>query len=86
MVTTTVDALLRYCKIDAEDTELVKLATEIAGAKEAYLLRHNFAMEGEDSELAGLAVKAWTLHELDHPGQPCPGGIREMLNNLKFSK
>lgn len=86
MITVTVESLLRYCKIDAEDTELAKLATEIAEAKEAYLFRHNFAMDGEDSELAGLTVKAWTLYELDHPGQPCPGGIREMLNNLKFSK
>ena len=74
MVTGSPEALYRYCRIDEDDTELRQTALELAEAAEAYLIRH------------ALCVRAMTLHNLDHPGDPYPGGILGMLNDLKFSR
>lgn len=84
MVSVTRAQLLGYCRID-EDDPLAETAVQVAGTKEAYLVRQNIPVPGKDSR-AGLCVMAWTLHELDHPGEATPQGVREMIKDLKFNK
>lgn len=83
MVSLTRESLLRYCRID-DDDPLAEEAVEIADSKEDYLVRLGVVIPGLDNRV-GLCVKAWTLHELDHPGEETPRGVREMINDLKFN-
>lgn len=84
MVSVTREQLLGYCRID-EDDPLAETAVQIAGTKEAYLIRQNIPVPGQDSRV-GLCVMSWTLHELDHPGEETPKGVREQIHDLKFNK
>lgn len=84
MLSLTREELLRYCRID-EDDPLADEAEAVATSKEDYLIRQGIDVRGPDSR-AALCVKAWTLHELDHPGEETPGGIRELINDLKFNR
>lgn len=84
MVSVTRAQLLGYCRID-EDDPLAETAVQIAGTKEDYLIRQNIPVPGKDSRV-GLCVMAWTLHELDHPGEETPRGVREMIQDLKCNK
>lgn len=77
--------LYRYCKIDDDDVEMQALADELADANEAYLLRQNIPLMDANWARFALCVKAMTLHELDHPGDETPRGIREKINDLKFN-
>lgn len=86
MVTGSPEALYRYCRIDEDDTELRRTALELAEAAEAYLIRHDMMPAVPTNPRAALCVRAMTLHNLDHPGEPYPGGIQGMLNDLKFSR
>lgn len=76
--------LYRYCKID-DDTELQTTARDLAETAEAYLLRQNIPLTESNRSRFALCVKAMTLHELDHPGEATPPGIREKINDLKFN-
>ena len=78
------EELYLYCKIDDVE-EQQRLADSIAEAKEAYLLRQNIPLNESTRERFALCVKAMTLHELDHPGEATPQGIREKINDLKFN-
>lgn len=84
MVSVTREQLLGYCRID-EDDPLAETAVQVAGAKEDYLTRQNIPVPGKDGRV-GLCVMAWTLHELDHPGEETPRGVRELIQDLKFNK
>lgn len=86
MVTGSTEALYRYCRIDEDDTELQQTALELAEAAEAYLIRHKMMPAVPTNPRAALCVRTMTLHDLDHPGEPYPGGIREKMNDLKFSR
>lgn len=77
--------LYRYCKIDDDDVEMQALADELADANEAYLLRQNIPLTDANRPRFALCVKAMTLHELDHPGEAMPLGVREKINDLKFN-
>lgn len=84
MESVTREELLGYCRID-EDDPLADRAVQIAGAKEAYLRRQRVPIPGTDGR-AALCVMAWTLHEIDHPGEETPRGVREMIQDLKFNR
>lgn len=81
MAAVTREELAIYCKLD--DDDLLDLAESLAEIHEANLLR-----KGASSAhpVFNMAIKALTLHELDHPGEKIPQGIRDMINDLKFSK
>lgn len=84
MLGVTREGLLRYCRID-EDDPLADEAEAVAASVEDYLIRQGIDVRGDDTRVA-LCIKAWTLHNLDHPGEETPGGIRELINNLKFNR
>lgn len=84
MISVSPEELCLYCKIDDVE-EQKRLAASIAEAKEAYLFRQNIPLNDSTQERFALCVKAMTLHELDHPGEGTPQGIREKINDLKFN-
>lgn len=84
MQSVTSEELFRYCKID-DDPEMQQLAEELAEASEAYLRNQNIPLNGSNKARFALCVKAMTLHELDHPGEKYPGGIRDKINDLKIN-
>lgn len=84
MESMTASELFRYCKID-DDPEMRALAEELAESCEAYLTRQNVQLTDRNRARFALCVKAMTLHELDHPGEEYPGGIRTKINDLKFN-
>lgn len=84
MVSVTRDQLLRYCRIDDDDF-LADTAVQVADAAEDYLVRQNIPIPGADGR-AALCVMAWVLHQLDHPGEETPRGVRELILDLKFNK
>ena len=77
--------LYRYCKIDDDNVEMQALADELADAHEAYLLRQDIPLTDSNRPRFALCVKAMTLHELDHPGDAIPLGVRGKINDLKFN-
>lgn len=76
--------LLGYCRID-EDDPLADTAVKIADGVEDYLLRQDIPVPGTDGRVS-LCVMAWTLHQVDHPGEETPRGVREMIHDLKFNQ
>lgn len=84
MRSVTNEELWLYCKVDSE--ELKTLAVQNAESAEETLLGIGIALTEQNRLRFGLCVKAMALHELDHPGEPIPRGIREKINNLKFSR
>lgn len=84
MQSVTPAELCRYCKID-DDSDMRILAEELAEASEAYLTRLGVDMNDGNRARFALCVKAMTLHELDHPGEEYPGGIRGKINDLRFN-
>lgn len=75
--------LYLYCRADTEDQQT--LALQLAQTHEVRLLNKGIPLTDRSRELFGLAVKAMTLHEMDHPGEETPRGIREIINDLKFN-
>ena len=84
MQSVTPEELHLYCKADNEEQQL--LVDQLAEAAEASLLSKNIPITERNRLRVGLVVKAMTLHELDHPGEPTPQGIREKINDLKFNR
>lgn len=84
MQSVTLSEVRRYCK-ENDDPETNALLEELADSCEAYLLRQNIPLTAGNQPRFALCVKAMTLHELDHPGEPYSGGIREKINDLKFN-
>lgn len=84
MESVTPEELYLYCKADNEEQQL--LADQLADAAEASLLSKNILITERNRQRVGLVVKAMTLHEMDHPGEPTPQGIREKINDLKFNR
>ena len=84
MQSVTPEELYLYCKADNEEQQL--LADQLADAAEASLLSKNIPITERNRLRVGLVVKAMTLHEMDHPGEPTPQGIREKINDLKFNR
>lgn len=84
MQSCTVGEVCRYCKVD-DSQEMMTLVEELAESCEAYLLRQNILLTDANRQRFALCVKAMTLHELDHPGEPYPGGVRDKINDLKFN-
>lgn len=78
------DELYLYCKADSDEQKL--LADQLAEANEAALMAKGIPLNDRTRPRFGLAVKAMTLHEMDHPGEPLPQGIREKINDLKFNR
>lgn len=76
--------LLGYCRID-DDDPLADTAVKIAESVEAYLVRQDIPVLGVDGRVK-LCVMAWTLHQVDHPGEETPRGVREMIQDLKFNR
>lgn len=83
MTSVTPEELYLYCKADNEEQQL--LADQLAEAAEASLLSKGIALTDRTKPRFGLVVKAMTLHEMDHPGEAIPQGIREKINDLKFN-
>lgn len=83
MESVTREELYLYCKADSEEQQL--LADQLADANEAALLSKGIPLTDRTKPRFGLTVKAMTLHEMDHPGDPTPQGIREKINDLKFN-
>ena len=83
MTSVTPEELYLYCKADNEEQQL--LANQLAEAAEASLLSKNIPLNDRNKPCFGLVVKAMTLHEMDHPGEALPQGIREKINDLKFN-
>lgn len=83
MQSVTPEELYLYCKADNEEQQL--LADQLADAAEASLLSKNIPITERNRLRVGLVVKAMTLHEMDHPGEELPRGIREKINDLKFN-
>lgn len=85
MQSVTPAELFRYCKID-DDPEMQELAEELAEASETYLTRLGVPINDANQARFALCVKAMTLHELDHPGEEYPGGIKGKINDLRFNR
>ena len=83
MVSVTPEELYLYCRADNEEQQL--LADQLAEAAEASILSKGICLDGRNRLRVGLVVKAMTLHEMDHPGEALPQGIREKINDLKFN-
>ena len=83
MESVTPEDLYLYCKADSEEQKL--LADQLAESNEASLLSKGIPLNERTRPRFGLLVKAMTLHEMDHPGEPTPQGIREKINDLKFN-
>ena len=83
MVSVTPEELYLYCRADNEEQQL--LADQLAEAAEASILSKGICLDGRNRLRVGLVVKAMTLHEMDHPGEELPRGIREKINDLKFN-
>lgn len=83
MQSVTPEELYLYCKADSEEQK--QLADQLAESNEAMLLAKGIQLNDRNRLRFGLAVKAMTLHEMDHPGEPTPQGIREKINDLKFN-
>ena len=83
MESVTKEELYLYCKADSEEQQL--LADQLAEAAEASLLSKGILIKDRTRLRFALTVKAMTLHEMDHPGEPAPQGIREKINDLKFN-
>lgn len=75
--------LFLYVKADSEEQQ--NLATQLAEDCEAALLSKGIPLNERTKSRFGLTVKAMTLHEMDHPGEELPRGIREKINDLKFN-
>lgn len=83
MKSVTPEELYLYCKADNDEQQL--LADQLAEAAEASLLSKGIPLNDRNKPRFGLVVKAMTLHEMDHPGEALPQGIREKINDLKFN-
>lgn len=83
MLSVNEDELARYCKVD--DGPQKELMVELAIGAEADLLAKGIPYNDRTSLRFSSCVKAMTLHELDHPGEETPRGIRERINDLKFN-
>lgn len=83
MVSVTPEELYLYCKADNEEQQL--LADQLAKSNEAALQAKGIPLNDHTRPRFALAVKAMTLHEMDHPGEELPRGIREKINDLKFN-
>lgn len=83
MQSVTPDELHLYCKADSDEQK--QLADQLAESCEASLLSKGIPMNDRTKPRFGLTVKAMTLHEMDHPGEELPRGIREKINDLKFN-
>ena len=83
MESVTPEELYLYCKADSDEQQL--LADQLADANEAALLSKGIPLTDRTKPRFGLTVKAMTLHEMDHPGEEVPRGIREKINDLKFN-
>lgn len=78
------EAIAAYCRLDEE--ELINEAVALAETMESRLKRKGAVDNTATHADFCLAVKAMTLHELDHPGEKIPQGIQDMINELKFVK
>lgn len=84
MAAVTREEIAAYCRYD--DEKMIDLAVSMAETMEARLIRKGAVDTlGTHADFC-LAVKAMTLHELDHPGEKYPQGIQDMINELKFVK
>ena len=83
MKSVTPEELYLYCKADSDEQK--QLADQLAESCEASLLSKGIPLNECTKARFGLTVKAMTLHEMDHPGEPTPQGIREKINDLKFN-
>lgn len=78
------EEIAAYCRLDED--ELIDEAVSLAEAMEARLKRKGAVDNAATHADFCLAVKAMTLHELDHPGEKIPQGIQDMINELKLVK
>lgn len=83
MQSVTPEELYLYCKADNDEQQI--LAIQLADAAESTILSKGIDLNDRNRLRFGLVVKAMTLHELDHPGEELPRGIREKINDLKFN-
>lgn len=83
MKSVTPEELYLYCKADSDEQK--QLADQLAESAEDSLLSKNIPINDKTRLRFGLLVKAMTLHEMDHPGEEYPRGIREKINDLKFN-
>lgn len=79
------EELAIYCRLDEPDP-LIEEAVRLAETMEARLLRKGARDIKNTHADFCWAVKAMTLHELDHPGEPLPQGIQTIINELKLVK
>lgn len=84
MAVVSKDELAAYCRLDA--AELIEEAVRLAEVMESRLLRKGAVDTKATHADFCLAVKAMTLHELDHPGEALPQGIQTIINELKLVK
>lgn len=78
------EELAAYCRLD--EPELIDEAVRLAEAMETRLFRKGVTDNVTTHADFCLTVKALTLHELDHPGEPVPQGIQTIINELKLIK
>lgn len=78
------EAIAAYCRLNED--ELIDEAVSLAETMEARLKRKGAVDNAATHADFCLAVKAMTLHELDHPGEKIPQGIQDMINELKLVK
>ena len=83
MESVTRESLYLYCRADNEEQQ--ELANQLAESCEASLLSKGIPLNEKTRLRFALTVKAMTLHEMDHPGEELPRGIREKINDLKFN-
>lgn len=81
MAVVTKDELAVYCHLD--EGALLDHAVELAEVQEERLINKGCMDTPRRHKAFCLAVKALTLHELDHPGEKIPQGIQDMINELK---
>ena len=84
MTSVTIEDLRLYCRVDEEAEDL--LLSQHADAAESKLTAAGIPLTDRNRDRYALAVKAMTLHFLDNPGEALPQGIRDMINDLKFTR
>lgn len=85
MASVSREDLILYCREDEANGDLLESLAETA---EEYLANGSgISRRSNNAARYDLAVKAMTLHYLDNGLEaPIPGGIREIINQLKNSK
>lgn len=71
-----------FCGVHDESGRM--LASSLQAAAEEELDAAGIQYGPRNQERYGLAVKNMVFHELEHPGEARPEGLKSLINGLKY--